>query len=211
MRPLTAIPFKAIAALLLLAYPLAVYYGLNRWGMTAIASIFAVLFLCRILAGNQSKLKELKYIAWLSGGAGIVLTLCAAFFKQHGWFTFYPVVVNVLMFCLFFSSLWQPRTLIERLARLQEPDLPESGIRYTRNVTKIWCVYFVINGSIALYTCFLSLEIWTLYNGLISYILGGTLFAVEFLVRQFVKEKPVKKKHHQQDQQDQQDQQELSK
>lgn len=174
----------ALSGLLLLAYPVAVYYGLSRWGLGVIAVIFALLFLLRIVAGHRAKLKELKYIAWLSGGAGIVLTLLAMLFRQHGWLTYYPVVVNILLFSLFFSSLWQPQTIIERLARIQEPELPESGIGYTRNVTKVWCAYFVINGTIALYTCFLSLEIWTLYNGLISYILTAALFAGEWLVRQ---------------------------
>lgn len=178
MRALTT-----LSALLLLAYPLAVYYGLSRWGIGVIAGVFAVLFVLRIVAGNQTKLKELKYIAWLSGAAGITLTLCAMLFRQHGWLTYYPVVVNLLLFGLFFSSLWQSQTLIERLARLQEPNLPASGVRYTRNVTKVWCGYFILNGSIALYTCFLSLEIWTLYNGFISYLLTGSLFAIEWLVR----------------------------
>ncbi|WP_105902242.1 COG4648 family protein [Vibrio gangliei] len=182
MRILTA-----LSALLLLGYPVAVYYGLSRWGLGIVAILFAALFLLRIFSGHRTKLKELKYIALMSGGAGIILTLCAVIFRQHGWLTFYPVVVNGLLFALFFSSLWQSQTIIERLARLQEPDLPDSGVRYTRNVTKVWCGYFVINGGIALYTCFLPLEIWTLYNGLISYILTGILFAIEWLVRGYVR------------------------
>lgn len=181
MRALTA-----LSALLLLAYPLAVYYGLSRWGIGVIAVIFSLLFFIRIIAGHQTKLKELKYIAWLSGMTGIILTLCATVFREYGWFTYYPVVVNLLMFFLFFSSLWQPQSLIERLARLQDPNLPQSGIRYTRNVTKVWCAYFIINGSIALYTCFLPLEAWTLYNGFISYLLAGSLFIIEWMVRRRV-------------------------
>ncbi|OEF25451.1 hypothetical protein [Vibrio rumoiensis] len=184
MRALTA-----LSALLLLAYPLAVYYGLSRWGIGVIGGVFAVLFILRIVAGSNTKLKELKYIAWLSGGAGITLTLLATLFREHGWFTFYPVIVSTLMFVLFFSSLWQKQTLIERLARLQDPNLPQSGVQYTRTVTKVWCGYFVINGSIALYTCFLPLSIWTLYNGLISYLLAGCLFAIEWLVRLRVQKK----------------------
>jgi len=91
------------------------------------------------------------------------------------------------MLILFASSLNQSQTIIERLARLQEPELPESGVRYTRKVTKVWCGFFVLNGLIALYTCFQPLELWTLYNGLISYLLAGSLFAGEWIVRQFVR------------------------
>jgi uncharacterized membrane protein len=41
-----------------------------------------------------------------------------------------------------------------------------------------------MNGLIACYTAFFtSLETWTLYNGLIAYILMGLLFAGEYVVR----------------------------
>ncbi|KMV29745.1 COG4648 family protein [Photobacterium swingsii] len=183
MRALTI-----LSAIALLAYPLAVYYGLSQWGLGVVAGLLAFLFLLRIIAGNQTRLRELKYVAWLSGATGIVLTLLGTVFQQEGWFTFYPVVVNTLMFGLFSMSLWQKETLVERLARLQEPNLPASGVRYTRKVTKVWCAFFVINGSIALYTCFQPLAVWTLYNGLISYLAAGTLFIVEFIVRFFVRE-----------------------
>ncbi|EXJ46560.1 putative dNA gyrase subunit B [Vibrio parahaemolyticus VPTS-2010_2] len=91
------------------------------------------------------------------------------------------------MLCVFAFSLKQPQSIIERLARLQEPELPPSGVAYTRKVTMVWCVFFVLNAAFALYTCFLPVKIWTLYNGLISYLLAGSLFAGEWIVRQFVR------------------------
>ena len=88
------------------------------------------------------------------------------------------------MLALFAASLYRPPSLIERLARLREPDLPPEGVRYTRRVTQLWCLFFVLNGSVALYTAlFTSLATWTLYNGFIAYLLMGTLFAVELLCR----------------------------
>lgn len=184
MRLLTA-----LSAIALFAYPLAVYYGLSRWGPGLVTGLLTVFFLLRIIAGRQTRLHELKYIAWLSGGAGITLTLLGSLFRQEGWFTFYPVIVNTLMLGLFASSLWQKETLIERLARIQEPDLPESGVRYTRTVTKVWCGFFLLNGTIAFTTCFMPLAVWTLYNGLISYILAGCLFLSEWFIRQWVQKK----------------------
>ncbi|MDA7746958.1 hypothetical protein N8878_06455 [Psychromonas sp.] len=185
-------PFTILAAIVLLTYPFAVYYGLNEWGLGAVASVLGVLFLLRVLGGNQTRLRELKYIAWLSGGAGLILTALAFLFKSSQWFTYYPVIVNALMLIIFTQSLYQKESMIERFARLQEPNLPDYAIRYTRDVTKIWCLFFVINGGIALSTTFMSLHIWTLYNGLISYLLAGALFAVEFIVRLLVKRKNEK-------------------
>lgn len=177
-----------LSALIIFSYPIAVYFGLNKFGLQAIGGVLAAVFLVRIVTGGQAKIKELKHLAWVSGCAGLVLLLLGIMFKQHGWLTYYPVIVNACMLTVFALSLTQPQTIIERLARLQEPELRQSGIDYTRKVTKIWCGFFVLNGSIALYTCFQSLEVWTLYNGLISYLLAGLLFAVEWLVRQRVRQ-----------------------
>lgn len=53
----------------------------------------------------------------------------------------YPVWVSLLMLALFGGSLFAKQSLIERLARLQTPDLPPEGVRYTRRITQIWCVF----------------------------------------------------------------------
>ena len=72
----------------------------------------------------------------------------------------------------------------ERMARLTQPDLPESGVRYTRAVTQIWCGFFVLNAALSSWTIYLdNLRVWTLYNGLISYLLMGSLFVGEWLYR----------------------------
>lgn len=175
-----------LSAIALLAYPFAVYYGLNNYGIGSVAIVLVVLFTLRIFVGNSVPLKELKYIAWLSGISGVVLTLLGMIFKDEGWFTFYPVMVNLFMLIVFVTSLFQKQSIIERLARLQDPNLPDTAILYTRKVTVVWSVFFVINGLTSLTTCFLTMEIWTLYNGLISYLLMGTLFSIEFIIRKRV-------------------------
>jgi uncharacterized membrane protein len=97
---------------------------------------------------------------------------------------FYPAIANAAMLLLFSWSLWSPPSVIERLARLQHTDLPPEGVVYTRRVTQVWCGFFIVNGSIALATAlFSSVEIWSLYNGLIAYLLMGILFIGEYLVR----------------------------
>lgn len=177
----------ALSAVVLLAYPFAVYFGIDKLGLSLVGILLIAAFVFRVLTAQRSQVKELKQIAQISAITGITLVGLGVLFKQHGWLTFYPVAVNLCMLILFASSLKQPQTVIERLARLQEPELPASGVRYTRKVTQVWCGFFIINGLIALYTCFQPLQVWTLYNGLISYLLAGSLFAVEWIVRQFVR------------------------
>jgi uncharacterized membrane protein len=100
----------------------------------------------------------------------------------------YPVAMNLAMLYAFASTLWRPPSMIERFARLMEPDLDAAGVRYTRGVTMVWVGFFVINGSLALWTAVAgSWLAWTVYNGAIAYLLAGLLFGVEYLVRQRVR------------------------
>ncbi|MCW4153168.1 hypothetical protein OM427_27010 [Halomonas sp. 18H] len=96
----------------------------------------------------------------------------------------YPVAINALMLVVFLTSLWRGMPIVERLARLKEPELPPAGVAYTRRVTWAWCGFFVINGSIATWTAvYADLATWTLYNGVISYGLIALMFAGEWLLR----------------------------
>jgi uncharacterized membrane protein len=88
------------------------------------------------------------------------------------------------MLLLFGATLVRPPTMVERFARMQEPDLPPERVRYTRRVTEAWCLFFVLNGGIAAYTAaFSSRETWAIYTGFVSYLLMGALFVAERIVR----------------------------
>lgn len=121
--------------------------------------------------------------------AGLVLGL-SALSNSSALMRFYPVVINLSMLGFFALSLIKPPSVIETLARLSDPQLPDSAIPYTKNVTKAWCLFFAFNGFVAAYTAvFMSLESWTIYNGFVSYILIGLMFGVEYLIRRKVKAK----------------------
>ena len=47
----------------------------------------------------------------------------------------YPVAISLAMAAIFAASLRHPPTIVERIARLSEPDLPPEGVAYTRQVT----------------------------------------------------------------------------
>ena len=98
------------------------------------------------------------------------------------------MAVSTALLVLFGLSLWKGPTVVERLARLQEPNLDAHGVAYTRRVTQVWCGFFVLNGSLALATALWgSNATWALYNGLISYGLMGLLMSGEWLVRRRVR------------------------
>ena len=76
--------------------------------------------------------------------------------------------------------------MITRLARLKEPDLDEKGVIYTRNLTKIWCVFFIFNAATSFFLALFEDKIyWSVYSGIVSYVLMGALFGGEILYRKF--------------------------
>ncbi|MFZ3033366.1 MAG: hypothetical protein WA138_05075 [Parvibaculum sp.] len=100
----------------------------------------------------------------------------------------YPVFMNATFFLAFGATLIKPPSMIERFARITEPDLDDSGVTYTRVVTCVWMAFFLVNGSIALWTALHgSLMQWGIYNGGISYVAAGTLMACEYIVRRIVR------------------------
>jgi uncharacterized membrane protein len=122
--------------------------------------------------------------------AGVLVALLglAALLRQSSLsLLYYPVLVNLMFFLIFAASLRQKQSLIERLARRLEPDLPASGVRYTRRVTQVWCLFFVLNGAIAWWSIGAGEAVWALYNGCIAYILMGLMFAGEWLIRRRVR------------------------
>jgi uncharacterized membrane protein len=117
-------------------------------------------------------------------GALVALLGLAALLRQSSLsLLYYPVLVNLMFFLIFAASLKQKQSLIERLARRLDPDLPTSGVRYTRRVTQAWCLFFVLNGAIAWWSVGAGEAVWALYNGCIAYVLIGLMFAGEWLIR----------------------------
>lgn len=100
----------------------------------------------------------------------------------------YPVLVS-LAFLAFFAFSLKNEAVITKIARLKEPDLDEKSVVYTRNLTKIWCAFFVFNAAISLALALIDDKLyWSVYSGAVSYALMGTLFFGEILFRKrFIK------------------------
>jgi uncharacterized membrane protein len=168
-----------VTGMLTLLYPLAVYFGIHYFEPWKIAGILIMVLLTK-LSINSSDSQWLRPLLI----AGLCYCGFALWNNNLVSLRFYPVLVNGVMLVIFSSSLLSPPSLIERLARIRHPDLPPEGVIYTRRVTQIWCGFFIVNGVFALATAlWSSFEIWSLYNGLIAYVLMGILFGGEYIVR----------------------------
>ena len=98
------------------------------------------------------------------------------------------MAISLATATIFAASLKYPPTIIERIARLTDPNLPPTGIAYTRQVTIVWVAFLLTNATISLWTALWgTLDQWALWNGLLSYLAMGTLFAGEYLVRRLIR------------------------
>lgn len=171
----------------LLAWPFLVWLTLTQPQWRGVTALLALLFVQRVWTLRRAA-GPMARVMLLLALVGSALCLASLLLRSQHLLLWYPLVVNVLMLLLFGASLWSPMPLVERLARLREPDLPPRAVRYTRRVTQVWCGFFIFNGSVALLTCLLNdVTLWTLWNGCISYVLMGTLMGGEWLLRQRIR------------------------
>ena len=161
-----------------LGFPLVVWLGAGKIEPRMLAVLLAVVFLTRLRALNLGATARWLFVATLA------LLTAAIWANALLPLKLYPVAVNAAMLGAFFYSLVIPPSMVERIARLRDPELPAPAIGYTRQVTQIWCVFFAVNGTIALATAlWASPAVWWFYNGFLAYILMGVLFAAEYCVR----------------------------
>ncbi|MBB1527716.1 hypothetical protein H4Q82_14565 [Pectobacterium carotovorum subsp. carotovorum] len=180
---------RSLNILMTLAWPFLAWFSIthpeHRWLLAVLALMFVLRFATLRDENNLFENNVFKGTALWLAAAGVVLSVASLLLRDGGWLLWYPVAVNSVMLMLFGGSLYSGMPLVERLARLREPELPVQAISYTRRVTKVWCLFFIFNGSIAVLTCLVgNLHWWTLWNGVISYVLMGLLMGGEWLIRQ---------------------------
>lgn len=180
---------KVLVAVLIVLYPISIYFGLNYFSPSQIGLFILAIFLLRIFVlSNQPRQKSWQLIMTVM--VGVILAGLTWIYNTAQYLLWYPVGLNLAFFVVFGMSLIYPPTVIERLARAMDGPLSENAIRYTRNVTLVWSVFFVLNAGIAAWTVLLNdMKIWTLYNGLIAYVAMGILFVAELLIRRHVRER----------------------
>ena len=178
---------RLAAALLAVAYPALVYYGLTRFEPRVLGLLLLAILLLR--QGSRT------LAFWRSAPRGertlilamLALALAIVGSNREELLRLYPAAMSGGMFLLFARSLRHPPSFIERIARLHEPELDAAGVRYTRQVTRVWSVFLAVNTLLALITVFTSRELWALWNGLGAYLCMGLLFAGEWLLRRRVR------------------------
>jgi uncharacterized membrane protein len=175
---------RVLLGIVALAYPLLVYAGLLLFEPRVLAAAGAVLLMAQAAAAWRRWQRRDVVRAAVPVALTAAVLVGAAIFNEGRTFLFVPALVNGAMLIGFARTLRGGPSMIETLARLRHPNLPASRGPYLRALTWVWCGFFVVNIVIS---CLLALgstlAAWTLYNGLLAYVLMGLLLGGERVYR----------------------------
>ena len=162
-------------------YPVLVYFGLSVVPPGVFVLLALGLFGLRLAAqsGAMRTGSALGLFIVLAGSL-IVLLLVRPLLAVM----VYPVLVSLTVAAIFIWSLIYPPSAIERMARRRQPALPAATVIYTRNLTMVWVVFLLGNAFVAVgLAIWASVAAWTIWTGLIAYMLIGALLVGEWLLR----------------------------
>ena len=168
-----------------IVYPPLVYFGLTSVPPLVVVAFALCLLLLRLLCARRLADAGRWSVAF---AVAIAVLLGLLFVSPELAVKAYPVLVSLAVAAVFGMSLIAPPSAIERIARLREPQLPPEGIAYTRALTGVWTAFLLGNAAVSAATSVWgSLDVWTLWNGLLVYVAMGLLFVGEIAYRSYVR------------------------
>ena len=175
--PVSAALRIGIGTALFFGYPYLIYRGMGSGLVWIAPTLISFVFLYR---ARHSQNFESRLIH-LAIGLGLILSV---FCLQSVSAKFLPVLAQLTGLWFFGRTLIQPPSLIERIVRLEYPEVPAGIVEYCTLWTWIWTLFFAFN---AIFCSALALwaedRIWAWYTGVIIIVLTVLLFVIEYLYR----------------------------
>lgn len=118
----------------------------------------------------------------------VAMTACLGIFSVHAPAVLIyapPVLINTALAVVFAMSLRASRVpIITRYARLEHDVLPPELAQYARTLTLAWALLFAAMAVVSLaLAAFGSVNEWSTFSNLMSYLLVGLLFLGEWFYR----------------------------
>ncbi len=176
---------RALVMVFFIAYPFIVYFGLSILPPSFFGLVLVVLLGMRF--GVLLPEERLVFLPILL--IFLAYSVTAVFVGNAQMLLYYPALVNFTFFLVFANSLRSGEPLLLRIVRTRGYEISEHAPRYLFWLTAVWSVFFVLNGLVSIWTSTLSMQAWTLYNGLIAYILVAILGGGEWLFRRYYKKR----------------------
>ena len=173
----------AISALFIIASPWVLYWTLSLHQVGIAAALLIGWVIVRtipilIAARREQRIAALQLPAIALCFAGI------GWISDNGtWLLVLPSATQAAFGLAFLRSL-SGTPLIEHFARMVKPELRAAELAHCRSWTGIWGIYLLVLAAIGLALArWATLAVWTVYVGVVAYVLVALLFAVEYVIR----------------------------
>ena len=176
---------RVLIAIFFVAYPFIVYFGIKFFPASFFGLLLVAILAMRfgILVADERKVLLPVLSVFL------VYSIVTVIIDSAAMLLYYPALVNFSLFITFANSLRCEESLLLRIVRARGVTISEYTPRYLHRLTALWAGFFVLNGFVSMWTSTLSMEAWTLYNGLLSYFLIAILMGGELLFRRNYKKR----------------------
>lgn len=172
--------------LVTLAYPFLVYLNIDSIEPGWFGVVLLLLAVFRlVVTGTKRQSSDWLITAVIAVFCSVIIILESEILLKC-----YPVMMSLAMGLVFLFSLKDKHNLIERFAAAGGKQPPAQARGYLHKLCIAWGVLLLLNGAVAAWTVwFASLAVWTLYNGLLSYLLIGGFVVIELVYRNYYKKK----------------------
>ena len=155
------------------------YLAASATGFRMVAMAIVGLMIGALLAASGRR---------VAGGiTAVVLVGLSVYFADSMQFIVYaPPLAAFAFMALFFYRTLRPGSvpLITRVARMEHPDLPPDMARYSRMLTWVWSLCFMLLFGVALVLApLLDLNMWSRWVHGLGYVVPGVLFLGEHAYR----------------------------
>ncbi|WP_395061833.1 hypothetical protein [Paraburkholderia silvatlantica] len=172
------------------AYPVVILCAWRWDSPRFVGLLLLVLLWMQRVAGTgalAATVRKLTPVDWAVAVTLNVASVAIVITNSEQLMRLYPSLVNLGLLVAFGATLAKGPSMVEKFARLTYPDPPAHIVRYTRRVTQLWCVFFTLNSMFSAWTAFAwPARAWSLYNGMLAYVIIGALLAGEFVWRKWI-------------------------
>lgn len=172
-----------ISTLFILASPWVLYWTLSHQEVKVAAITLIGWVIVRAIPVLVSAKREHRVAALQLPAIALGFAILGWVSNNGTWLLVLPSATQATFGLAFLRSL-SGVPLIEHFARMMKPELSAPELAHCRRWTVIWGIYLLVLAALGLVLArWAALAVWTVYVGVVNYVLVGVLFAVEYLIR----------------------------
>ncbi len=185
-HPSRQLPPRTLGLLLLglagvVAYPLAIGWAVERFGVRATSG----LLLATGALGLAWRWRSIRVPALRPTQLGVLALLAvSALLDRSDPLLYVPALIQLGLAAGFLASLRDDGSVVEQMARFLQPHLPDWIRLYCRVVTRLWALFFALNGLVIGWLAAEGpVERWQVWSGAGLYLTALGLQGIEAVFR----------------------------